>query len=55
MLSFFARDVLDETLDLIELVSEGFPTYSLMRLDVNAIFFFCKIRLKSMILLNENG
>ena len=29
MLSFFPRDVLDEILDLIELVSEGFPTYSL--------------------------
>ena len=29
MLSFFPRDVLDEILDLIESVSEGFPTYSL--------------------------
>ena len=28
MLSFFPRDVLDESLDLIESVSEGFPTYS---------------------------
>ena len=28
MLSFFPRDVLDEILDLIESVSEGFPTYS---------------------------
>ena len=27
MLSFFPRDVLDENLDLIESVSEGFPTY----------------------------
>ena len=27
MLSFFARDVLDVILDLIESVSEGFPTY----------------------------
>ena len=26
MLSFFARDVLDGILDLIESVSEGFPT-----------------------------
>ena len=25
---FFPRDVLDEILDLIESVSEGFPTYS---------------------------
>ena len=28
VLSFFPRDVLDEILDLIEPVSEGFPTYS---------------------------
>ena len=28
MLSFFPRDVFDEILDLIESVSEGFPTYS---------------------------
>ena len=30
MLSFFPRDALDEILDLIESVSEGFPTYSFM-------------------------
>ena len=29
MLSFFPLDVLDEIWDLIELVSEGFPTYVL--------------------------
>ena len=28
MLSFFPQDVFDEILDLIESVSEGFPTYS---------------------------
>ena len=28
MLSFFPRDVLDEILNLIESISEGFPTYS---------------------------
>ena len=28
VLSFFPRDVLDEIFDLIELISEGFPTYS---------------------------
>ena len=28
---FFPRDVLDEILDLIESVSEGFPTYSLTK------------------------
>ena len=27
VLSLFPRDVLDEILDLIESVSEGFPTY----------------------------
>ena len=27
VLSFFPRDVLDKILDLIESVSEGFPTY----------------------------
>ena len=31
VLSFFPRDVLDEILDLIESVSEGFPTYSLLK------------------------
>ena len=30
MLSFFSRDVLDEILNLIESVSEGFPTYYLI-------------------------
>ena len=30
MLSFFPRDVLDEILNLIESVSEGFPSYSLI-------------------------
>ena len=28
VLSFFPRDVLDGILELIETVSEGFPTYS---------------------------
>ena len=31
VLSFFPRDVLDEILDLIESVSEGFPTYSFLK------------------------
>ena len=30
MLSFFSRGVLDEMLNLIESVSEGFPSYSLV-------------------------
>ena len=29
MLSFFPRDVFDEILNLMESVSEGFPTYSI--------------------------
>ena len=33
MLSLFPRDVLYEILDLIESVSEGFPTYSWDSLD----------------------
>ena len=31
MLSFFPQDVLDEILNLIESVSEGFPTYSFIK------------------------
>ena len=31
-MSFFSRDVWDEILDLIESVSEDFPTYSLIDL-----------------------
>ena len=33
MLSFFPRDVLDEILNLIESVSEGFTTYSYILID----------------------
>ena len=33
VLSFFPRDVLDEILNLIESVSEDFPSYSLMKSD----------------------
>ena len=41
MLSFFPLDVLDEILNLIESVSEGFPSYSCELLDVilNGILF----------------
>ena len=35
MLSFFPRDVLDEILNLIESVSEDFPSYSLTYALVN--------------------
>ena len=33
VLSFFPRDVLDEILNLIESVSEDFPSYSSIRLE----------------------
>ena len=33
VLSFFPRDVLDEILNLIESVSEDFPSYSYSHLD----------------------
>ena len=36
MLSFFPRGVLGEILNLIESVSEGFPSYSYMYLDVGS-------------------
>ena len=35
MLSFFSRDVLDEILNLIESVSEGFPSYSFKQCGIN--------------------
>ena len=33
VLSFFPRDVLDEILNLIESVSEDFPSYSFIEFD----------------------
>ena len=39
MLSFFPLDVLDEIWDLIESVSEGFLTYSIMYDDPNGSLF----------------
>ena len=42
MLSFFPRDVLDEILNLIESVSEGFPTYSFIPPEFRK-FAFCLI------------
>ena len=37
VLSFFPRDVLDEILNLIESVSEDFPSYSLKSLGISAL------------------
>ena len=42
MLSFFPRDVLGEILNLIESVSEGFPTYSWFLCDSRCRF--CTVR-----------
>ena len=39
MLSFFPRGVLDEILDLIESVSEGFPSYSLVQSQHLHVFY----------------
>ena len=37
VLSFFPRDVLDEILNLIESVSEDFPSYSLYPISDNCV------------------
>ena len=53
MLSFFPRDVLDEILNLIESVSEGFPSYSYVVLitseifNDNAVEYFLEVLLES--------
>ena len=39
VLSFFPRDVLDEILNLIESVSEDFPSYSFIVVLIICIFF----------------
>ena len=39
VLSFFPRDVLDEILNLIESVSEDFPSYSYVWEKVKIIYF----------------
>ena len=40
MLSFFPLDVLDEIWDLIESVSEGFLTYSFLKLQGLLLYLF---------------
>ena len=39
VLSFFPRDVLDEILNLIESVSEDFPSYSFNLITAFAVYF----------------
>ena len=48
MLSFFPQDVLDEILNLIESVSEGFPTYSHFWIVGLFIPFFSAVNLLNM-------
>ena len=53
MLFFFPRGVLDEILNLIESVSEGFPSYSCMlnfeKKDLkNLTFFYFKTKLDTI-------
>ena len=43
VLSFFPRDVLDEILNLIESVSEGFPSYSIIIINRSQHEFFVPI------------
>ena len=43
MLSFFPRDVLDENWDLIESVSEAFPTYSFVLAQLSKCVLTCSI------------
>ena len=40
VLSFFPRDVLDEILNLIGSVSEGFPSYSFIKCTLHTESFF---------------
>ena len=41
MLSFFPRVVLDEILNLIESVSEGFPSYSKCNVELKTLLLQC--------------
>ena len=55
MLSFFPRDVLDEILNLIESVSEGFPSYSFTWLSlvvfvVSLMASFCAVLFPTSVL-----
>ena len=47
MPSFFPRGVLDEILNLIESVSEGFPSYSDGKRDAYLIVISLSVKLKS--------
>ena len=48
VLSFFPRDVLDEILNLIESVSEDFPSYSFITLKGNHDFYFELMKMLSI-------
>ena len=50
VLSFFPRDVLDEILNLIESVSEDFPSYSYMQSTIN----ISKLKILSKLLISQS-
>ena len=51
VLSFFPRDVLDEILNLIESVSEDFPSYSFIYNIMSKLFISQSIHLTETLLL----
>ena len=54
VLSFFPRDVLDEILNLIESVSEGFPSYSSIAYSLLLSSANCPDTCMTEILLKKN-
>ena len=58
VLSFFPRDVLDEILNLIGSVSEGFPSYSLvfaLKSQISSSACFCAGMFESYLVKNQTG
>ena len=51
VLSLFPRDVLDEIWDLIELVSEGFPTYFFIYIFISQVFIHLTLKRKMILIL----
>ena len=52
MLSFFPRGVLDEILNIIESVSEDFPSYSCIRIP---FIYQCQISFKRLVWIYKNA
>ena len=53
VLSFFPRDVLDEILNLIESVSEDFPSYSCPRCSSSEKTCMCVLKYRNMEMTRE--